>query len=308
MLFVFMRKQDLLHSILKNKYNWNVSILIILVLVACSLMWILTMNFLRNLINYTDDTYSYYKSYYIAKAWLELALTEIDNTQVWFNHAIFDTTPINSNNFSCSWCYFQSQVLWRSATISNGFWQTTWCYDEIALSLLPSESITLPLFYDKSSSFYNIFIEENYTKNISDSLTGLVIIPIGTYYWSELNLWVVFENWGNTSWDYLFMKWMPMYPTDYLFSNYVNAFNAKYHDDSIWTDNWLPYLVISNPNDFEVRFCLWNKNWLSPEKIQDWPATKYFIISRGEYNWRTVWLQAIYAQPIPSFFISPYSY
>lgn len=255
---------------------------------------------------YTDDTYSYYKSYYIAKAWLELALTEIDNTDVGFNHAIFDNNPINSNNFSCVWCYFESQVLWRSPIISNKFWQTTWCNDDNALSLKSAESITLPLFYDNSKNFYNIFID-NSVENISKFLSNLrLIFPDWiNYLWKKLNLWVVFETWWSTL--YLLMAWISMQPSDSFFSSYVLDFNDKY-GESVWEKSWLPYLVISNPNDDEVRFCIWNKEWLSLEKIQDRATTKYFISSRGEYNWRTIWLQAIYAQPIPSFFISPYSY
>jgi hypothetical protein len=45
-------------------------------------MGILSMNFLNNLLSYTDNSYSYYKSYYYAKAGLELALTEVDNSDV----------------------------------------------------------------------------------------------------------------------------------------------------------------------------------------------------------------------------------
>lgn len=257
--------------------------------------------------SYTDDTYSYYKSYYIAKAWLELALVEINNTEVWFNQWILGDSPINTNNFSCLWCHFQLQVRWRSPIISNNFWQTTWCEDN-ALLLLPAESITLPLFYDNSSTPSQVFDNSDYVVNISSELSNLkLIFPVWiSYLEGELKLWVVFETWWDANSNYLFMKWMPMSHADYFFSQYVIDFNNKY-DSHVWINNWLPYLVISNPNDYEVKFCIWNKEWLSVEKIQDWPTTKYFISSRGEFNWRTIWLQAIYSQPIPSFFINPYS-
>ena len=72
-----------------------------------------------------------------------------------------------------------------------------------------------------------------------------------------------------------------------------------YNDEQPWDKQYLSYIVISNPTDYDVKFCInaWDSSW---------PTTKYFISSRWEYRWRTVWLQAIYAQPLPSFFINPY--
>lgn len=293
---------DRIEKIIKKKHKWNVSILIILVLLACSMMWILTMNYLNNLISYTDDTYGYYKSYYIAKAWLELALTEIDNTQIWFSQAISEDDPINLNNFSCIWCHFVSEVRWRSPFISNYFWQSTWCDENTALSLLSGESITLPLFYDNSANFAQVFDSVDHVKNIANYLNILRLIPVWSYpVWYELGLWVVFENS-----EYIFMKSMPLVQSENMFANYLDDFVDYYWN--VLMDNWLLYLVISNPNDEEVKFCIWNKEWLDPYKTESRPTTKYFIMSRWEYKWKTIWLQAIYAQPIPSFFISPYSY
>lgn len=254
--------------------------------------------------SYTDDTYSYYKSYYISKAWLELALTEINNTDVWFSHTIPEDSIINTNNFSCIWCHFESQVLWRYPIVSNNFWQTTWCDEDNVLSLWKAESITLPLFYDNSLSSDQVFDNSNHIVNVSSALSNLrLIFPAWiNYLWSQLKLWVVYETWWITNRTYLFMRWISMNLADNFFTKYVQEYNSEY-DPSVWEKNWLPYLVISNPNPFEVKFCIWNKDWSS----QDIPTTKYFISSRGEYNWRTIWLQAVYAQPIPSFFISPYS-
>jgi len=55
---------------------------VIFVLLASSLIGILTMNFVKQMVSYTNDMNSYNKSYYYAKAGLELALVEINNAGI----------------------------------------------------------------------------------------------------------------------------------------------------------------------------------------------------------------------------------
>lgn len=281
--------------------KWNVSIMVILILLACSLMGILTVVFLKSLITYTDDTYSYHKSYYIAKAWLELALTEIDNSAMWFSHDIYSGDVINSGNFECVWCHFTSHILWRSKLISNDFWENTECTQSGALILQPWQSMTIPMFYDNASSFEKIFSNEDYIKLLWDNREHLGLQKISGD--GILNIWVIFQTWsltGDISWEYLYMTGMEI--NGNLFFNYFNKFLSMYGDNLRSNENYYPYIIISNNSENStIKFCIKdNDNNL-------WPTTKYFISSLWEYMWKTVWLQAIYAQPTPSFFINPYS-
>lgn len=278
--------------------KWNVSIMVILILLACSLMGILTVVFLNSLITYTDDTYSYHKSYYIAKAWLELALTEIDNSAMWFSHTIETGDFINANNFECVWCYFTSRILWRSWLISNNFWEDTECTVENALVLNPWQSLTIPMFYDKASGFDQIFSGKDFIELLWNWRENLEFEPkVGDI----LNIWVVFQTWsltGDISWEYLYMTGIEMVPA--LFTRYFNAVYSDYNNAWIIND-YYPYIIISNNSkEQSISFCIKNSE-------KNWPTTKYFISSLWEYMWKTVWLQAIYAQPTPSFFINPSS-
>lgn len=276
--------------------KWNVSIMVILILLACSLMGILTVVFLNSLITYTDDTYSYHKSYYIAKAWLELALTEIDNSAMWFSHTIETGDLINANNFECVWCYFTSRILWRSWLISNNFWENTECTDENALVLNPWQSLTIPMFYDKASGFDQIFSGTDFIK----LLWNWQFLQLDNKVSGILNIWVVFQTWsltGDISWEYLYMTGMAM--NENLFLRY---FEASDYGENVWSfSNYYPYIIISNNSENTISFCIKDTN------NNFWPTTKYFISSLWEYMWKTVWLQAIYAQPTPSFFINPSS-
>ena len=290
---------------MNRKLNWNISILVILVLLACSLMWILSMNFLNNLLAYTDNSYSYYKSYYYAKAGLELALTEIDNSDVWFSHLISINNPINTNlGWKEEW--FNVSILWRSNFLSNEFWtKTNECNDKTALSIPAKWSMTLPMFYDNSSNYSVILSDSSDYKFLFQARKNLIVknYPLNQYNdYPILDIWVVLQSWDNILWDYIYMTWLKF--NESFFKNYFNEFYTMYWDEP-WNNNYLSYMVVSNPTDNEIKFCI--DAWVDSQNNEYLrPTTKYFISSRWEYRGKTVWLQAIYAQPLPSFFINPY--
>lgn len=280
-------------ALMNRKINWNISILVILVLLACSLMGILSMNFLNNLLSYTDNSYSYYKSYYFAKAGLELALTEIDNSDVWFSQEILINNVINSN-FGWEEEWFNVSILWKSPFLSNEFWKTFDCNEITALSIPAKWSMTLPMFYDNSSDYDTILSPNSVYDYLANAWDKLEV----RYLWEQnpvLDIWVIFQSWDSILWDYIYMTWLTFNST--FFKNYFKNFNSMYPD--VLNYKYLSYIVISNPTDSEVKFCV--NAWES-----SWPTTKYFISSRWQYRGKTVWLQAIYAQPLPSFFINPY--
>lgn len=292
---------------LKNrKLDWNISILVILVLLACSLMGILSMNFLNNLISYTDNSYSYYKSYYYAKAWLELALAEIDNSDVWFSHVIWFWDVINQNFGGGG--VFNVNIMWRSPFLSNNFWQNTVCDESTALSIPAKWSITLPMFYDDSSAYGTIFSSVKTIQLLSNDRNKLSVQYLWDWYnYPKIDIWVIFQSWDSILWDYIYMTWLDF--KESFFKNYFQEFGMLYWEEpwniNIGKDQYLSYIVVSNPTDDEIKFCIdaWSD---TSHKVYWWPTTKYFISSRWEYKWKTVWLQAIYAQPLPSFFINPY--
>lgn len=284
--------------------RWNVSIMVILILLACSLMWILTIIFLNSLISYTDDTYSYYKSYYVAKAGLELSLTEIDNSQVWFSQIIYPESEINTNNFDCVDCHFVSEIQWRYPIISNYFWQSSDCNLQNALSLGAWESMVIPMFYDNTTDFSKILSPDFVPFMLFSHRDDLKLNVVWVHH-PSLNIWVIFQSWSidwDVSWEYLYMK--SIYAGEDFFTRYFGDFDSYYW--WVWYNNYFPYIIISNPNEYSVQFCI--SAWDDQEKIYSWPTTKYYITSRWEYMGKTVWLQAVYMQPVPSFLINLYNY
>jgi hypothetical protein len=68
------------------------------------------MNFVKQMVAYTNDMYSYNKSYYYAKAGLELALVEIDNVGIGFSNKILPDDHVFIDNFDCNNCGFDMEI------------------------------------------------------------------------------------------------------------------------------------------------------------------------------------------------------
>jgi hypothetical protein len=90
--------------------------------------------------------------------------------------------------------------------------------------------------------------------------------------------------------------------------NYLYIATKNFDDSIIYSFIWEAvgeydlagdlYLMISNPEDTPVSFCF--------SSSVDLPATKFYVTSLWNYQWKYVGMQAIYAQPIPSFMFNGY--
>jgi hypothetical protein len=64
------------HSQIPLRYKGNISLLVIFILLGSALIALLAMSQIKNLMRYGATTSNYFKAYYLAKAGLELAITE----------------------------------------------------------------------------------------------------------------------------------------------------------------------------------------------------------------------------------------
>ena len=71
-----------------KKKSGNISILVIFILLASSLLGILSMNFVQQMMKQSAVIHSYYKAYYLSKAGIELGLTQIKHRGIGFNYTI----------------------------------------------------------------------------------------------------------------------------------------------------------------------------------------------------------------------------
>lgn len=288
---------------IQKRYEWNILILVILIMLTVAMMWLLTMSFLKQMFAYTINLDWYYKSYYLSKAWIELALTEIDNSDVWFSNEITGANNIFTQNL-CSGldCSVSMNIRGRTKFLSEKFWEDSndnVCNNPIVLG--GWESFALPLFLQsRSSSDADILSWENkgqYDYIVSE-LNKLDVIPqTNTYSNTKLNLSLVFEELDDQ------LKNLYISSEDFN-SNMINSWIGITSLDSYASRKL--YLMISNLNSYPVSFCLNMKSTLDSKNIE-MPATKFYVVSLWNYQWRYVWMQAIYAQPIPSFMFYGYN-
>lgn len=275
------------------RYEWNILILVILIMLTVAMMWLLTMSFLKQMFAYTINLDWYYKSYYLSKAWIELALTEIDNSDVWFSNEITGANNIFTQNLCGGLdCAVTLNIRGKSNILSEAFWDGN-CNEPIVLSWW--ESFALPLFL-QSEWYSNADILEWIAKEHNDFIVSSfkdILVEIADNSESvNLNLSLVFSD-LNSQLEHLYIA-SQLFESLMFQKFYSVAGVSNIHE------NEKLYLMISNPNENAVSFCLKSDNI-------EMPATKFYVVSLWNYQWRYVWMQAIYAQPIPSFMFYGYN-
>jgi len=290
--------------------RWNISILVIFVLLASSLLGILAMNFVQQMMKQSALVYSYYKTYYLSKAGIELGLVEIGHRGIWFEYTVNTGDAIVLDNFSLSsWSYALSMnISGMSSLLSQKFWQGSGC--EFPYVLNGGESLIVPLFRDTYTwSVAETFVPEIVYQNLADlfknekidieslsppdSVTfGLLILS-----WEELaDNGIFFRSWSLTTTSLVDFKTT--------FENYMTEIDrnfANYYWSSQLIAQWFKmYLLISNTAQIDQSLCLHTLS--TPlETVYLLPTDTFFIQSQASYSNQNVSLDASYAQPIPSF-------
>lgn len=279
-----------------KKLDWNILILVILVMLTVSMMWLLTMSFLKQMFNYTINLDWYYKSYYLSKAWLELALTEIDNVDVWFSNVISGTDTIFTRNLCPGLdCSVSMNIQGRTNFLSEKFWEDSnnnTCNNPIVLS--GWESFALPLFLQSwpLSDVSILWWDTKQYTSIVPVLSKIVVNPKDNVFDdTKLNLSLVFQEID----DQLNNLYISSEDFD---SDMIKSWPGIKSLDQYSSSKL--YLMISNLNAYPVWFCLSIDGILDNKSVAI-PATKFYVVSLWNYQWKYVGMQAIYAQPIPSF-------
>jgi hypothetical protein len=288
----------------------NISILVIFILLAAWLIWTLTMIFVKQIMNSYDSTLSYYKSYYLAKAWSELALSEITNRWIGFENVVSAWDKILLQNFFCKWwCKFAMSISGTSQYLSKNFIDDADCQNPFVLNTW--SALILPLFKEvPEKNNYDIFTSPIKYQNMSDVLSNIIFTWINIAN-PNVSIWILIVAWDKeiyTNWIFI-QTWILnnnliwKFKSD--FENYSSndtKINSRYTNDDYINEDWLKnYLLISNlDNANPISFCINVKNW---EKIA---TEKFWVKSIWKYSKTNIWLEVEYKQPIPDFLANSY--
>ncbi len=178
------------------KFKANILIITLFLLMMSSLSALLVSAYINNLIKLSASFHDYYKSYYVANAWLELALVKTNGKvrKYGFEDTVVSWSTTVTNNFSGSFASLirtSSTSLWDtntsnpdntdtcSAETVTSMWYEIppgWC---VPIILLQDNSTIVPSTYN-GNEWYVQSISDDQLKSVQD--TGLSSYPSLTVY------------------------------------------------------------------------------------------------------------------------------
>ena len=277
--------KKLISKIRNKRLKGNVSLLVIFILLASSVIALLSINQIQRLLTYGNMTFNYFRSFYLAKAGTELGLTEVYYREAGFEQTINSWDAIVTENLVWVYSgfnpYFTMNISWNFQHLTNDVRYTNNCNDDNKITLGTWEWIMLSLFRDITTWFDKIIDEGSEIEPLKDTVIKKLKM---TRAWDWLTFWLFSYN---DIWDMeniIVKEWNS--------SNNLNLNNFLNNNiDSIqWNRR---YLTIKNSWNETVSFCI-NAD---EESI---PYSDSLITVRANYGDMEVWLQSVVKKEVPS--------
>lgn len=151
--------KNFISKIKNRRLKGNVSLLVIFVLLASSVIALLSINQIQRLLTYWNMTFNYFRAFYLAKAWTELWLTEVYHREAWFEQTINSWDSIVRENLVWNYVgfnpYFTMNISWNFLYLTDDVRYTNECNDNNKITLANWEGIVLSLFRDGTSWVVN---------------------------------------------------------------------------------------------------------------------------------------------------------
>lgn len=299
----------------------NISILVIFVLLAASLLGLLTMYFVQQLVWYSWGVYGYYQSYYLSKAWLELGLSLDKHRGLWFSYQLWSgRDDFFADNFLCASdkCSFDMVLQWQSYYIVPRFWLSWSCADWIELS--PGDSLIIPLFYDDGyDNLYDIYTAPIVYNSLMQYREDIVVRRIDGNTFTPF-AWLILGDVslsGNQTFaEASFFRNFSQHPLQSLVWDFYNAYDLFVQDSlqsninfaNIYSQEYQHYLIIANPTQEYISLCTFvdQSSYMYDTDIALPTYTTYLSTQWSFGNNYIHSMQAVLGQNIPQFLIQSY--
>ena len=271
--------KNLISKIRNKRLKGNVSLLVILILLASSVIALLSISQIQHLITYWNMTFNYFRAFYLARAWTELWLTEVYNREAGFEHTVNSWDAIVNQNLLEAYSgfnpSFNMNISWNFQYLTNDIRYTNECADDNKIILNPWDGIMLSLFKDNSKKITDILNPD--TLSITPMSDG--DIKSLDFFWNsrwEFTFWIfAYEDWDMT--DIKVQKWGDL--GSFLANNLVSGDRR--------------YLTIKNSWNNSVEFCMKRSD------ERPIPYSNSLITARGNYGDMEVWLQSVVKKEVP---------
>ena len=283
--------KNFIAKIRNRRLKGNVSLLVIFILLASSVIALLSINQIQRLLTYGNMTFNYFRAFYLAKAWTELGLTEVYYREAWFEQTINSWNAIVTENF---WIYtgfntyFNMNISWNFKNLTNDVRYTNKCDDENRIILGTGEWIMLSLFKD-GTEWINDSLNLGTNKIIQlkpEDIVRIKMTDTEREWWASYFIFWLFGYNGNL--NDLDMGENIIVETgsnlnDFLVRNITKISQQRNYltIKNSWTENQI------------VKFCI-NRN--DNESV---PYSNSLITVRGNYWDMEVWLQSIVEKEVP---------
>lgn len=279
---MFKRKR-ITKKIKEKKLNGNISLLVILVLLASSVIALLSINQIQHLMTYGNMTFNYFRSYYLAKAWTELWLTEVYNRDSWFENHVQSGDAIVTENLV--WIYTGFNPYF-TMNIQSSFKVLTddvrfGCEEWNRIELWAWDGIVIPLFKDATRWTNNILTSINW------NLVGLSTSAIQNIKFKHISP----DNTDFIFWYFVFDEYQNMSSINVKTWTNLHTFIGSLGSNLGGNQK---YLTIKNSSDRAVEICVW---W---EMDQVLPYSDAIVTVQANYADMEVWLQSVVKRQTPS--------
>ena len=281
-------------SVRNRRLKGNVSLLVIFILLASSVIALLSINQIQHLLTYWNMTFNYFRAFYLAKAWTELWLTEVYHREAWFEHTInsWDSIVIGNLVWVYTWFnpYFTMNISWNFLHLTNDVRYTDTCNDSNRIVLGTWEGVVLSLFKDETSWINQIltWTDKNNIGIFDNSEISKLEMDDNvkwTWWWIEYFMFWLFDyDKDGDMWSIIVKTWDNL--KDFVTSYISNVTSVR------------RYLSIKNPWTWNevVSFCISGKGLI--------PYSDSLITVRGNYADMEVWLQSVVKRQTPSWSIN----
>ncbi len=275
--------EKLISKIRTKRLKGNVSLLVIFVLLASSVIALLSINQIQRLLTYWNMTFNYFRSFYLAKAGTELGLTEVYYREAGFEQTINSWDVIVIENLVWAYSgfnpYFTMNISWNFQHLTNDVRYTNNCDDDNKITLGTWEWIMLSLFKDITTWLDKILDEKSIIDGLSDDYVTKINMNL---WWNWLTFWLFSYS---DEWD---MENIIVETSSS--SNTLNNFLKKNITKIQWNRR---YLTIKNSWNEAVSFCITAGG-------KDIPYSDSLITVRANYGDMEVWLQSVVKKEVPS--------
>lgn len=288
----------------------NISIFVIFVLLASSLLWLLTLIFVQKLLRYQSVAIGYYQSYYTAKAWIETALALDKVRGVGFNYTI--PQSLVTDNFACGEsCMINTTITARASFVQDQYRLADSCSTWFILESWQIK--TVPLFYDNGTgTIAALFTQPLQYTSIIDRRNDLDIWSNNFGLIDRVAIGMLTLSWTALVTDGSFIQEYTSMPLSSVLNLFWDDYDAyvqltQWAGIDLYSPWYQSYLMIANTSENNpLQLCV----SMNPSMYASDDAIGQeivFINSMGSFAGYRVGLQAVLDNSIPQYLLQTYS-